>query len=69
MARNITGFSLAIDTTNDSFSDDPSPEIARILRTAADHVEEVGIPYENPIIRDTNGNTVGAIRIKRENEE
>lgn len=51
-------FSLIISIGNDAFKPDPAPEIVRILRAAADELEQGG-PIIGNAIFDANGNRVG----------
>jgi hypothetical protein len=51
-------FTLNIKTDNAAFEDQPAIEIARILREAADRVEQSPILVMG-ILRDINGNEVG----------
>ena len=50
-------FALEIDTTNDAFGDDPAPELGRLLRDVARHIQ--GDRIDGRIL-DANGNTVGS---------
>lgn len=50
-------FTLTIHTDNDSFTGDPTTEIARILREVADRLQN-GEVVAN--LRDINGSHVGA---------
>lgn len=53
---------LTMDTRNAAFMEgDARAEIARILREAADHVEQGGEEYF--ILYDTNGNAVGSLTL------
>lgn len=53
---------LTLDTRNAAFQEgDARSEIARILREAADHVEQGGENYF--VLFDTNGNSVGALTL------
>lgn len=63
-------FFLSITCENAAFGDEDitthsaAPEIARILRKAAEQIEG-GIPYDYfQTIRDVNGNDVGAYAFK-----
>ncbi len=57
-------FELRINLDNDAFADNCSYEIARILREAADLIED---QYAvNGTLRDINGNTVGFFRPGKE---
>lgn len=60
-----TSITIKIDTNNSAFSDDqepaqyaPGPELARILRKIADHVEWGDATAPLPLL-DYNGNRVG----------
>mgnify|MGYP003622501111 CR=1 FL=1 len=59
-------FRLKIYLGNDAFSDDPRPEIARILNQLVNRILESDLydlrNYQS--IRDTNGNSVGQFAIK-----
>jgi hypothetical protein len=57
---------LSIDTGNDAFVDRSKEEVARILRDAANKVEEgPGILVGHVcVLRDINGNTVGKVTVK-----
>jgi hypothetical protein len=59
-----TRFNLFIDTENDAFKPDPSPELARILRAIADRIESGEFYGHYLTIRDTNGNDVGRFALK-----
>lgn len=52
-------FVVNVDCDNAAFEPDPGPEVARLLRAAADWVE--GGRQRAPL-RDVNGNTVGSFR-------
>lgn len=52
----MSAFTLSITTDNAAFEDDPGPEVARLLRDAAERVE-AGVSAG--VLRDVNGNTVG----------
>jgi len=52
-------FILNMQCDNAAFYGDPNPEIARILRVAADCVENQRPGFDQIILRDTNGNRVG----------
>lgn len=65
-------FVLTVNCDNAAFRLDESeattetaaPELARILRKAAEQIEN-GVPYDySQTIRDTNGNDVGAYAFK-----
>lgn len=49
---------LEINTDTSAFTEDPSFEIASILRNAADLVEDGREDFK---LRDYNGNTVGSV--------
>jgi len=52
---------VTIECGNDAFDDAPASEVARILRRAADRIENDGDTDFR--LRDVNGNTVGAVKI------
>lgn len=52
----MSTFRLEIKTTNAAFEEDPGPELARLLREAADKVENGTV---TGILHDYNGNRVG----------
>lgn len=55
---------IEIACDNAAFQDEPTIEIARILRELADRVERRDQP-ESPIgLRDINGNTVGEMVVR-----
>lgn len=54
-----TKFTLEIETTNDAFAEDPSAEVAAILRDLADDIEGSALDGFRRSIRDSNGNRVG----------
>ena len=54
---------LLINLTDQAAADDPEGVAAGILRAAADRIEERGLTEH--ILRDPNGNTVGAITLPR----
>jgi len=54
---------LTLQTDNAAFENDPGTESARILRTAADWIEQRGESGQSHAIKDINGNTVGIISI------
>ena len=59
-------FTLQFDTGNEAFADNPDLEIARILRTVADRIEN-GDRYDTfRNILDLNGNIVGVFALKEE---
>ena len=51
-------FKLTIKTDNAAFEDDPTAEVARILRALADRMEGASSD-EAYLIHDINGNRVG----------
>ena len=54
------GFKLTIKTDNAAFSEDeggPNLEVARLLREAADKIENGG---DGGVLMDVNGNRVGS---------
>lgn len=51
-------FDLSIDCDNEAFTDDPTAEVARILRNLADRLTGAS-PDEDYPLRDVNGNRVG----------
>jgi hypothetical protein len=53
-------FTVTIETDNDAFTPDPRPELARILRRVADHIE-AGL--DAGTLADINGNTVGSFSL------
>lgn len=59
-------YRISIKTDNDAFSPDPCPELARILRHLAAHLEThgTGSPGDRINLRDANGNKVGAANWK-----
>lgn len=64
-------FTLAIDTGNDAFGNNPmarGAELARILRHAANLLEQAGIGDEDSARKlwDANGNGCGAYRLAGE---
>ncbi len=53
-------FIIKIQCDNAAFTNDPELEIARILRTAARHLETDGLKaLDNAALMDANGNKVG----------
>lgn len=54
---------VTFQADNAAFENDPNTESARILREAADWIEGRGEPGQSHILRDINGNTVGAVSI------
>lgn len=59
-------FRLNLNCDNAACDDAPEQEIARILRDAADRIENGDLPRSYTNVRDTNGNTVGAYRMREE---
>lgn len=64
---------IQIDMNNEAFAEDPSAEVARILRTLANDIRRDSIgelidigPDGNgyKILRDINGNTVGDFSVE-----
>ncbi len=56
----MSQFTLTIETNNAAFDDEPGPEIARIMRRAADYIELRGPPLHGMPLHDSNGNTCGS---------
>lgn len=54
---------ITIETGNAAFQDDPSRELARILRAQADLIES-GMATDETPLRDVNGNRVGVCIIE-----
>ncbi len=57
---------ITIKTDNAAFEDDPTHEVARILRKLADQMEESGL-FQSGLSRklvDFNGNVVGQMEIE-----
>lgn len=52
---------IVIDTANAAFDEEPASEIARILRSMADRIEETGLL---PVPRDINGNKCGSVSVE-----
>lgn len=62
--KRCTQFRLTIATENAAFDEDPCSEIVRILRAAANTLENgVELPRN---LRDYNGNRVGAMEVDEE---
>ena len=57
-------FRLSVDTGNAAFDDDYRNEVARILRAAADAIDASA--SQSSILRDINGNAVGAWNFNEE---
>ena len=55
-------FTLEIDTSNSALEENRNEEIASILRTIAQFVENGKTDF--PVIRDVNGNNVGKAELK-----
>lgn len=53
----MSSFVVDIATDNDAFQPVPGPQLATLLRRAADEVEKGNL---TGMLRDDNGNTVGA---------
>lgn len=65
-------FKLNIDCDNDAFGEssaDREMEVARILRALATRLEAAGFGDHAYLVRDVNGNTVGAARFLRDGEK
>lgn len=62
-------FLMEIECDNDAFVDHPSGEVARLLRYAAERIEDTPI-HERAVpigtLWDTNGNRVGFFHFVRE---
>lgn len=58
MSQKIT---ITITTEGDAFAEAHDAEVARILRAAADRMEETGIL---PVPTDTNGNVCGSVTVE-----
>jgi hypothetical protein len=58
---------ITIQTENAAFDPDPKNEVARILRTLADHIAEYHTlaPGSDIKLQDRNGNTVGALHVTK----
>ena len=59
----MSTFRIKLTTDNEAFSDDPTREVARILRALADRLEGAS-PDEDYPLRDANGNKVGYAMFK-----
>ena len=60
-------FKLTVDLDNAAFSDaNDGIELARILRSVAQRIEDSGIPWMYQNIKDINGNIVGKYAQKAE---
>lgn len=59
---------ITINTENDAFgqtNEETAEEIAKILDKASTKFRtDSSTPYNNPTLQDSNGNTVGAIKVK-----
>ncbi len=55
-------FSVYIDCDGDAFAEDPTPEIARLLKQIAQRMEQDGESCGG--LRDTNGNSCGGFEYK-----
>ena len=56
----MKAYKIEIETDNAAFEDDQAGEVARILRDLADRIESLGAVPTDSLIRDINGNQVGA---------
>lgn len=54
-------FVVEVDIENAAFDPDPVPELARLLRYAADAVE---VSHAYGVLSDINGNKVGEFRLE-----
>lgn len=63
----IASISLHFNCDNDAFADNPGHEIGRILRLMARRAENDSLI--SCAIMDHNGNTVGEIVVKRNDDE
>ncbi|WNM66443.1 hypothetical protein SEA_CULVER_177 [Gordonia phage Culver] len=62
---NSDQFRLTIRTGNDAFEQGTAGyEIARILREAADYIEEYGVDHHTRSLIDQNGNRVGGYKME-----
>lgn len=63
-------FRLHIHADSAAFEEEGVPvhELARILRETADRIEAEGVPTSYANLRDVNGNTCGAYRLRDEDE-
>lgn len=52
---------IIIDTANAAFDEEPVSEIARILRSMADRIEETGLL---PVPLDINGDKCGSVSVE-----
>jgi hypothetical protein len=59
-------FRLNVHTDNAAFDPDPAPELARILRAAAERIESGEYIGHYLTILDVNGNDVGRFALKNE---
>jgi hypothetical protein len=64
-------FILTFDMGNAAFDDDARVEVARILQTAANSIDDRGLPSEGheTTLRDINGNRIGFYKITNETAE
>jgi len=58
-------FRLDVECDNDAFSDDPTAEVARILRGLAQRLTGAS-PDESFPLRDMNGNGVGSAEFTKD---
>jgi hypothetical protein len=56
-------FTLTLATGNDAFTPEPNSEIARILRRAADRIENGWLDDQPFALLDVNGQSVGAYQL------
>lgn len=63
----MKAFHLHLRCENAAFDDDAALEIVRILRVAADQIEQIGVNTINAgaRLRDCNGNSVGAWKYEK----
>lgn len=59
----ISKVELEIDCENAAFEGDPTHEVARILRKAADRIEREGKRCSGFKLMDVNGNSVGELSV------
>lgn len=66
----VTEFTLTIDNfDNAAMADDRSAEVARMLRSVADSIEQDGVPHQDGSrLMDSNGNQVGEVSVDWEDE-
>jgi hypothetical protein len=60
----VAKFMLNLTCDNDAFADDPRPELARILRNIARHIERGEEIRNFQTVRDICGNDVGRFALK-----